>query len=124
MSGEYQPLPTRLDGEPSSEFLARILAAEGAPEWMVSLARDCHYDDFKSPIAMPEMQLHNDAKANGLPQIAAWVEQGVFDSTKAESDEWAKSPDGQATFRELLGGAKNRAQRRAEERRDRRRGSL
>lgn len=116
--------PTRREGEATAAFLARVLVDEGAPEWMVSLARDAHYDDFLSPIAMPELQLYHDAKANGLPQIAGWVEEGVFDSTKAESEAWAKSPDGQAAFRELIGGAKNRAQRRADERRNRRRGHL
>lgn len=120
VTGESGEQPTRLDGEDTSTFLARILVDEGAPEWMVSLARDHHYHDFKSPLAMPEMQLLGDARANDLPRIAAWVIDGVFDATKVESDEWAKSPDGQAAFRELLGGAKNRAQRRADDKRRRR----
>lgn len=38
----------------------------------------------------------------------------AWDADKAESDAWAASPDGQDTFRELLGG--NRAQRRARQR--------
>lgn len=122
---EFVHLPERQEGEPTTEFLARILTDVGAPEWMISYAKDGHYDDFKSPLAMPEHQLHADAKANGLPQIAAWVEQGVFDSTKDESAAWAQSPDGQATFRELLQGSRNRAQRRADEKRRRRgRGSI
>jgi hypothetical protein len=113
-------VPQRQEGEPTTAFLARVLAAEGAPDWMVSLATEGHYDDFKSPLATPELQLHTDARANGLPQIAGWVEQGVFDSTKEESTAWAQSPDGQATFQELVGGMKNRAQRRADEKRRRR----
>ncbi|MGE3835887.1 MAG: hypothetical protein AB7H43_14050 [Acidimicrobiia bacterium] len=113
-------VPQRHDGEATTVFLARVLAGEGAPEWMVSLARDGHYDDFKSPLAMPETQLHTDARSNGLPQVAAWVEQGVFDSTKEESTAWAQSPEGQEVFRELVGGMKkNRAQRRADEKRRR-----
>lgn len=122
--GEHQPAPARQDGEPTTAFLARVLADLDAPEWMVTLASEGHYDDFKSPLATPELQLHQDAKANGLLQIAAWVEEGVFDATREESAAWARSPEGQATFAELAAGpAKNRAQRRAEARR-RRRGSL
>lgn len=112
--------PQRLEGESTPAFLARVLTAEGAPGWMVTLATDAHYDDFRSPLATPELQLHADARANGLPQIAEWVEQGVFDATKAESDAWAASPEGRAVFAELLGGSKNRAQRRADARRRRR----
>lgn len=116
--------PTRRDGEATTDFLARILTDLNAPGWMVSYARDGHYDDFKSPLVMPEHQLHSDAKANGLPQVAAWVEVGVFDSTRDESAAWAQSPDGRATMNELVSGSKNRAQRRAEERRNRGRGRL
>lgn len=124
LTDEFGTPPARLDGEPTTDFLARVLSDLQAPAWMVSYARDGHYDDFKSPLAMPEHQLHADARANGLPQVAAWVEQGVFDSTRAESTAWAQSPEGQAVFGELLSGGKNRAQRRAEERRNRRRGNL
>lgn len=117
--------PTRRDGEATTEFLARTLEEQGAPDWMVSLARDGHYDDFKSPLVAPEHQLLEDARANDLPVIAEGVLNGVFDSTKEESEAWGRSPEGQAVFNELLGGVKNRAQRRAEEKRRRRgRGSL
>lgn len=122
--GSLPSVPTRREGESSSTFLARVLTDEGAPEWMVSLATENHYDDFKSPLAMPETQLHADALANDLPQVAAWVVDGIFDATKAESDEWAASPEGQAVFNELLNSrpkpGPNRAQRRADDRRRRR----
>lgn len=117
---EGRPVPQRRDGEATTDFLARVLADEGAPSYMVTLAAEGHYDDFKSPLAMPETQLHADARSEGLPQIAAWVEIGVFDSTKEESTAWAKGPEGQAVFRELVEGSKNRAQRRADEKRRRR----
>jgi hypothetical protein len=124
-SKDFGASPTRQEGEATSAFLARVLTDLSAPEWMVTLAQEGHYDDFKSPLAMPETQLYHDANASGLPQIAEWVKEGVFDSTREESTAWAQSPDGQATFAELLGGIKNRAQRRAEERKRRRgRGSL
>lgn len=118
MTEERTP-PERREGEATAAFLARVLEEEGAPGHMVSLAAEGHYDDYRSPLATPELQLHADARAEGLPQIAAWVELGVFDGTKEESEEWARSPEGQAVFRELTAGP-NRAQRRASERRQRR----
>lgn len=111
--------PTRNEGETSAAFLARVLAAEGAPEHMVSLAAEAHYDDFLSPLATPCLQLLADAREAGLDRIVEWHTQGLFDATKAESDAWAASPEGRATFRELADGVKNRAQRRADEKRRR-----
>lgn len=98
--------------EPSSEALAQALEEAGAPSYMVTLARENHYHDFKSPLATPEMQLLADAREHGLTTIAEGVLTGKWDATKAESDAWAASPDGQETFRQLLGGRPNRAQRR------------
>jgi hypothetical protein len=98
--------------EPSSEKLAQALEAEGAPGWMITLAREDHYHDFKSPLATPEMQLLADARENGLTVIAEGVMEGIWDATKEESDAWARSPEGQATFQELLGHRPNRAERR------------
>jgi hypothetical protein len=77
---------------------------------MVLQALDGYYDDFKSPLAMPETQLLIDAREHGLTRIVEGVMNGEWDATKEESEAWAASPDGQAAFRELLGG--NRAQRR------------
>ena len=119
MKPEDRPAPERHEGEATRAFLARVLEAEGAPQHMVSLAAEGHYDDYLSPLPMPELQLHADAREAGLPQIASWVEQGVFDGTREESEAWARSPEGQAVFRELTQGP-NRAQRRAKERRERR----
>lgn len=117
-------VPARLDGEATTAYLARVLADHGAPRHMISLAADGHYDDYKSPLALPEMQLLADARENGLEAIAVLVVAGAFDSTKAESDAWAASPEGQAVFRELAEGAsKNRARRRADEKKRRRGGN-
>lgn len=99
--------------EPSSERLALALEEAGAPPYMVRLARDDHYHDYKSPLALPEMQLLADAREHGLTTIAEGVMEGRWDATKEESDAWAASPEGQAVFRELLNGSgPNRAQRR------------
>lgn len=101
---------TILEDEPTRSYLARVLADHDAPAYMVSLAADGHYDDYASPLAMPEMQLLADARANDLEAVAVLVVAGAFDATKAESDAWAASPEGQATFAELT--KPNRAARR------------
>lgn len=115
-------VPQREEGESTPAFLARVLAEQGAPGHMVSLAAEAHYDDFLSPLATPCLQLLADAREAGLTNIVAWHTDGVFDATKAESDAWAASPDGQSVFSELAQGGKNRAQRRADEKRRRREG--
>jgi hypothetical protein len=97
--------------EPTTEKLAKALEAAGAPESMIKKAREGYYDDYKSHLAFPEMQLHHDAHVAGLEGIKAAVEAGEFDSTKEESDEWARSEEGQAAFAELT-KRPNRAQRR------------
>jgi hypothetical protein len=88
--------------EPTTEKLAKALEMAKAPAWMIKKAREGYYDDYKSPLAFPEMQLHHDAHVAGLDEIKAAVEAGEFDSTKEESDEWARSPEGQAAFAELI----------------------
>jgi hypothetical protein len=98
--------------EPTTEKLAKALEAAGAPAEMIKKAREGYYDDYKSPLAFPEMQLHQDAHIAGLDSIKAAVEAGEFDATKEESDEWARSPEGQAAFEELTKPRQNRAQRR------------
>ena len=96
--------------EPTTERLAQALEQSGAPASMIEAARAGYYDDFKSPLAMPEMQLLHDARAAGLESIAQGVMRGEWDATKEESDDWARSPEGQAVFQELL--QPNRAERR------------
>jgi hypothetical protein len=96
---------------PTTEKLAQALEAAGAPAIMIQRAREGYYDDYKSSIPFPEMQLHNDANLAGLEGIKAAVEAGEFDATKEESDEWARSEEGQAAIAELT-KRPNRAQRR------------
>lgn len=98
--------------ESTTEKLAKALEAVNAPAIMIKRAREGYYDDFKSPLTFPEMQLHQDAHVAGLETIKAAVEAGEFDSTKEESDEWARSPEGQAVFAELVKPRPNRQQRR------------
>jgi hypothetical protein len=98
--------------EPTTEKLAKALEAVNAPTDMIQRARDGYYDDYKSPLAMPELQLLSDARALGLETIAQGVINGEWDATKEESDEWAASPEGQAAFSELIKPKPNRQQRR------------
>lgn len=88
---------------PTTERLAVELVKAGAPPLMIEKARAGYYDDYKSELAMPITQLVIDARAAGLPIIAERASAGEFDASNAESDAWARSPEGQALFRELLG---------------------
>lgn len=91
---------------PTSDKLAAALITEGAPPYMITRAINGYYDDFKSPVAMPEVVLLADARKHGLKRIEEGVLNGEWDATPEESDAWAKSSDGQAVFTELLDGAK------------------
>lgn len=88
----------------TTEKLALALEAEGAPTDMIVKAREGYYHDFLSPLAFPETQLLADARLHGLGSIADGVIRGEWDATKEESDDWAKSPEGQETFRDLIEG--------------------
>lgn len=93
---------------PTTERLARALEEKldlplpGLRD-MIRKARDGYYDDFKSPIAMPCLQLYSDLQALGLGEMAARAANGEWDATKEESDAWAASPDGQAAIRAITG---------------------
>jgi hypothetical protein len=71
-----------------------------------------YYHDYLSPLDLPETQLVNDlfeaSRANPLKdqilQLRNDVIDGKYDATKAESDEWARSPEGKETFRKLIKG--------------------
>jgi hypothetical protein len=94
--------------------LAKALSEIPAiPKQMISDALDGRYHDFLSPLDFPEIQLVQDLRAvaanRSLPRsarqeigkMAQRVIDGEFDASKEESDEWARSPEGQETFRQL-----------------------
>lgn len=87
----------------TTEKLVAALREAGASEAMIRKAEAAQYDDFLSDSAMPINDLVIAARAEGLAQIADRAINGDFDATKEESDAWAASEDGQATFRDLLG---------------------
>lgn len=80
---------------------------------MIQRAIDGYYHDFLSPLALPEIQLVADLRElasrpatprNSRPllrELAKRVIAGEFDATKEESDEWARSLEGQETFRQF-----------------------
>lgn len=63
------------------------------------------FDDYAMPSdqahVCPITQLHAELTAAGFTKFAARVANGEFDATKEESDEWARSPEGQAIAKDL-----------------------
>ena len=74
-------------------------------------ARGGYYHDFLSPLDLPETQLVNDlgdmmrARSDIAPKIYELrkrVINGDFDASPEESEDWAKSKEGQDAFRSLI----------------------
>ena len=59
------------------------------------------FDDFGSMYTCPITQLYTELMAAGFTKFAARVADGEFDATKEESDEWARSPEGQEIAKSL-----------------------
>jgi hypothetical protein len=107
----------RRSGELTTEYLGRVLEWAGAPTVFAANARMGHYDDYFAPAEIADgmeiLRLVRDlrrlARAGGDAERLAAVENaakwGELDATKAESDRWAASKDGQETFAELTGQA-------------------
>ena len=93
---------------PTTEKLASILAENGAPEGMIKKAREGYYDDFKSDLVTPCVQLVNDLTKLGFIGLATRAKNGEFDSSKEESEAWQQSPEGQAAFNSLLTNKKEK----------------
>jgi hypothetical protein len=92
------------EATPTSDRLADALQASGVPADMVTRARDGYYDDYKSTLAAPIVQLVVDLEALGRRNLADRARRGEWDGTAAEADAWAASPEGRAAFKDLLGG--------------------
>lgn len=89
---------------PTTERLAQALSLAGAPKAMIDKATQGYYDDYKSPIAHNIIVLVQDARANGLEDIARRAMDGEFDGTKEEADEWQRSEEGQEVFQAFMKG--------------------
>lgn len=87
----------------SSERLARALEAIGLRDLGARARRD-EFHNLRSSERLPqvalaaELRAHNTAAARGL---CARVLAGEFIATKAEQDEWQRSPEGRAAFATL-----------------------
>jgi hypothetical protein len=105
------------DSEHTTAKLARALSAiPGVPAAMIERATAGHYHDYLSPLDFPEIQLVADLRElaalpatprNSRPLLRALAKaviDGQYDATKEESDEWMRSPEGQATMASLAGG--------------------
>lgn len=85
----------------------RQVAEKAAPanaakyEAFAKRAETGEFDDYADTYVCPITQLHNELLAAGFTKFAARVANGEFDATKEESDEWARSPSGQAAAKEL-----------------------
>lgn len=95
----------------TKDMLAQALRDVGLDE-MAGKAATGYYHDFLSPLATPEMQLCNDLlfEVHFHPEseyteartvLRQRVINGDFDASTEESDDWAKSDEGQAAFRQL-----------------------
>lgn len=102
--------------EHTTARLARALEAiPGVPADMTERARAGYYHDYLSPLATPAIQLVADlrdlASRPATPRssrpllraLADGVTGGDYDATKAESDEWMRSPEGQEALAALTG---------------------
>lgn len=97
----------------TAKLAAALSEIPGVPQDMIKRAVDGYYHDFLSPLDFPEIKLVADLRElasrpatprNSRPllrELAKRVIAGEFDATKEESDEWARSLEGQETFRQL-----------------------
>ncbi|MGC0395917.1 MULTISPECIES: hypothetical protein [Bradyrhizobium] len=103
--------------EHTKDKLAAALREVGLAK-MADKAATGYYHDFLSPLDLPEIQLMRDlalaaddaGKANDATRFCEIVAlrdramNGDFDASAEESDEWAKSPEGQDAMRLLIRG--------------------
>jgi len=88
----------------TKDKLAQALAEAGLHD-MAVMAAQGYYHDFLSPLDLPGMQLDADLQVVGTPEARALQLRhydGEFDASIEESDEWAKSAEGQETLRRIL----------------------
>jgi hypothetical protein len=93
----------------TSQHLADTLRAAGFED-LAKRAEADEFHDFLSPHGLPELLLAEELatlQQRGYPaakDIRERLIQGDFDASTEESEDWAKSADGQETFNRLIGG--------------------
>lgn len=90
-----QKLVSALEGE-------LLLTGDQRLKAVIQRAKANYYHDFFGVPATPEIELHALLIHLGHPKLAQRVANGDFDASKEESDMWARSKDGQETFKRLL----------------------
>ena len=110
--------PVPPDDEHTTAKLVRALRelpTLAVPPAMIRRAEAGYYHDYLSPLALPELALvaelgalaNHPSRARTTAALALMglrqrVIDGEFDASKAESDVWAKSPEGRAAFASLV----------------------
>jgi hypothetical protein len=92
-----------------TEKLVAALRSAKAPADLIARAERNEFHDFKSQSATPCIDLAQaladavtrDLGNAALEQVRKDAMDGAFDASKEESDEWAASPEGQATLAEF-----------------------
>jgi len=91
----------------TKDVLAAALREAGLEE-MAAKAADGYYHDYLSPLPDPAMQLDRDlwaaVKGGNLEAgiLRSRHHNGDFDASSQESDDWARSADGQQALGTLL----------------------
>jgi hypothetical protein len=83
--------------------VAAIASPANAPKYAAFAARAAtgEFDDYADTYVCPITQLYSELTAAGFTKFAGRVANGEFDATIEESDEWARSPSGQAAAKAL-----------------------
>lgn len=88
-------------GDRSTDKLVAALREAGASAPLIAQAESGAFHDYESQSATPIVDLVQECRRHGLEDIAQRAIAGEFDATKEESDEWARSAEGQLTLSEL-----------------------
>jgi hypothetical protein len=113
---------SRREGERTAVYLTRVLKELGPLFAHVATAAEAlHYDDYFCPPDVDDgfninrlvrdllaVQVGNPELKRKVVDVAMAAKSGEFDGTREESREWARSPDGQATFNLLLPGRRGK----------------
>lgn len=75
---------------PTSDRLAKVLEEHGLLD-MAAKARAGYYDDYRSPLATPIVQLVKDLSAVNRKDLAERAMAGEWDGTRDEGEAWFRS---------------------------------
>lgn len=83
--------------------VAAIASQENAEKYeaLAKRAETGEFDDYGAVHICGPTALYQELLTAGFDKFAKRVANGEFDATKEESDEWMRSPEGQAAARQL-----------------------